>query len=311
MILQVKNVVKRYKQVIAVDQVSLEIQEGQIFGLLGPNGAGKTTLIHSIVGLVPVESGTITVFGLDHRRDERQVKQQIGVVPQELAIFEDLTAMENVGFFGSLYGLKGKHLKQEAAKALEFVGLGNRSQQYPKTFSGGMKRRLNIACGIVHRPRLVIMDEPTVGIDPQSRNHILDSVRDLNREGMTVLYTSHYMEEVEQLCHDIAIMDNGRIIAKGTKEELKDLVARDEIIHLQLAALNGNTESALRSIGGVKECRIDGRDVSVISEKNSGNLSRVMQTLHQEGLEIQTMSVERPTLESVFLTLTGRNLRDE
>lgn len=311
MLVQITNVVKRYKQVIAVDQVSLGIQEGEIFGLLGPNGAGKTTLIHSIVGLVPIQSGTIEVFGLDHRRDEQAVRQQIGVVPQELSIFDDLTANENVAFFGSLYGLRGADLQAKTAQALEFVGLLDRRKQYPKTFSGGMKRRLNIACGIVHRPRLVIMDEPTVGIDPQSRSHILDSVRQLNREGMTVLYTSHYMEEVEQLCHGIAIMDNGRIIAQGTKDELTDLVARDEVINVRLGTLNGNTETALRSIPGVKECRVDGKDLAVISQKNAGNLSPIMQTLYQEGLDIEALSVEQPTLESVFLTLTGRNLRDE
>ncbi len=310
MLAQLDHVTKRYREVIAVDQVSMAIKEGEIFGLLGPNGAGKTTLIQSIVGLVAIESGTITLFGLDHRQDERRVKQHVGVVPQELSIFEDLTAQENVSFFGSLYGLKGKGLRTATMEALDFVGLKDRAGQYPKTFSGGMKRRLNIACGIVHRPRLVIMDEPTVGIDPQSRNHILHSVRQLNASGTTVLYTSHYMEEVEQLCHRIAIMDNGRIIASGSKDELKDLIAADQVIHVSIAGRNGDEAAAIGRIEGVKECEGDQNQLTIVSHKDAKNVGRIIQALYEQGREIQSLSIERPTLENVFLTLTGRSLRD-
>ena len=228
MLVEVKNLVKRYKDVLAVDNVSLSIEEGEILGLLGPNGAGKTTTINAMIGLTKVDSGEILIFGKNFKDCELEIKRNLGVIPQDIAIFEDLTAYENLCYFGKLYGLKGSLLKERVEEALEFTGLLDRKKQYPKKFSNGMKRRLNIACALVHHPKLIIMDEPTVGIDPQSRNHIIQSIKKLNRMGSTIIYISHYMEEIEEICTRIVIMDHGRVIAKGTKEELKALMTSDE-----------------------------------------------------------------------------------
>lgn len=213
------DVVKRYDGKLIVDHVNFNIQEGEIFGLLGPNGAGKSTTISMICGLLQADSGDIIIDGLSVRERPLEVKKRIGLVPQELALYENMTASDNVSFFGRLYGLRGQLLKERTQEALEFTGLSDRARDKPSTFSGGMKRRLNIACAIMHRPRLIIMDEPTVGIDPQSRNHILESVKALNKMGSSVIYTSHYMEEVAAICDRVAIMDQGHIIACGTENE--------------------------------------------------------------------------------------------
>jgi len=238
------------------------------------------------------------------------VKKNIGIVPQELAIYEDLTAEENVAFFGKLYGLKGRILKERVAEALEFTGLADRSKQFPKKFSGGMKRRLNIACAIVHRPKLIIMDEPTVGIDPQSRNHILDSVQELHRQGATVIYTSHYMEEVEEICSRIAIMDQGRVIAQGSKGELKELVSSEDRIVVEVSNVSFTLVDQVKGISGVKECSITENTLTVLATKNSPIIGRIVDVITAAGTEVVSLNVERPTLESVFLTLTGKTLRD-
>ena len=215
-IVKLDQVTKKFGDVTAVDKVSLEIEEGEIFGLLGPNGAGKSTAINMITGLLTPDGGSISIFDKDVRKDRMVTKSYVGIVPQDVAIYEDLTSLENVKFFAGLYGLRGKELEAAALEALEFTGLSEKKNQFPKSFSGGMKRRLNIACAIAHKPKLIIMDEPTVGIDPQSRNHILQSVKKLNETGSTIIYTSHYMEEVEEICTRIAIMDHGKVIALGT-----------------------------------------------------------------------------------------------
>lgn len=226
-IIELDNVVKRYGQKTAVNSISLTIQKGEIFGLLGPNGAGKSTTINMICGLTSITDGKITVFGYDNQKDLNRIKPKLGLVPQEVAVHYDLKAWENLELFGGLYGLKGAKLKAAIDKALDFTGLTEFKNKFPKSFSGGMKRRLNIACSIIHEPELLIFDEPTVGIDPQSRNHILESIRTLNKNGATVIYTSHYMEEVEALCSRIAIIDNGNLIALGTKTELCSLTSSD------------------------------------------------------------------------------------
>lgn len=310
MLVQMKNLVKRYGDNLAVDNVNLEISEGEIFGLLGPNGAGKTTTINMLTGLTRVDGGEINIFGKKVNGNREEVSKHIGIVPQELAIYEDLTAAENLTFFGKLYGLKGSYLKEQVDKALEFTGLSDKRKQFPKKFSGGMKRRLNIACAIVHTPKLIIMDEPTVGIDPQSRNHILASVMDLHKQGSTIIYTSHYMEEVEELCSRVAIMDQGRVIALGSKEELKELVSSEDTIVIEVSNVNFTLVDEIKKISGVKDCFPNDNVLSLQVEKNSPVIGRIVDVISAAGAEVINLSAERPTLESVFLTLTGKTLRD-
>ena len=310
LLLEVKNLVKRYKDFLAVDNLNIEIEEGEILGFLGPNGAGKTTTISAITGMSKLDSGEIKIFGLDMKTHEKEIKKQIGVVPQDIAVYEDLTAYENLDYFGRLYGLKGVELKDRIHEALEFVDLVDKEKDYPKSFSGGMKRRLNIACAIVHRPKLIIMDEPTVGIDPQSRNYILNSIRKLNEMGSTIIYTSHYMEEVEELCTRILIIDHGRIIAKGTKDELKSLAAVNEKIDLELSGVNYTIIEKIKKMDDVIDCILNGNKLNIIAKKNSKILGRILEIILQNNVEILSLNVEKPTLESVFLTLTGRTLRD-
>lgn len=244
-IVKLEGLIKKYDNKPVVDGLTLEIKEGEIFGLLGPNGAGKSTTMNMICSLLKPTAGNIELFGMDVKKDSKKIKPLIGYIPQDLAIYGNLKAWENVELFTSLYDVKGKDLKVAVDSALEFVGLTDRRNSYAKTFSGGMKRRLNIACALGHKPKLLIFDEPTVGIDPQSRNFILERIKKANSDGTTVIYTSHYMEEIEAICTRIAIMDNGKIIAVGTKEELKNLVRKspDDDISLEqvFLTLTGKT----------------------------------------------------------------------
>jgi len=310
MVVEINNLVKKFGDLLALDNVSFSIKEGEIFGLLGPNGAGKTTAINAMLGLTKSDSGEIKIFGKNLKEYELAIKKDIGIVPQDIAVFEDLTAYENVKFFGKLYGLKDNLLKERIEEALNFTGLWDRRKEYPGKYSGGMKRRLNIACAIVHKPKLIIMDEPTVGIDPQSRNHILQSVKELNRTGSTVIYTSHYMEEIEELCTNIIIMDHGRIIAKGTKDELKSLIAFEEKVRIDLVSVNFTLVDNIKSIKGVKEVAVDGNSLKIASAKGSRNLGQIIDAISAADSEIVSVNVEQPTLEGVFLTMTGRTLRD-
>ena len=310
MIVEINKLLKRYGDVLALDHVNLKIKEGEIYALLGPNGAGKTTTINIISGLTSFDEGEVSVFDKNIKKHELDIKREIGIVPQDIAVFDDLTAYENVMFFGRLYGLKGNVLKEKADEALEFTGLYDKRKQFPNKYSGGMKRRLNIACAIVHRPKLIIMDEPTVGIDPQSRKHILDSVRKLNEEGSTILYTSHYIEEVENLCSYVAIMDHGRIIASGTKEELKMLIDTEDRLSVELDCMNYTTVNNIKNIKSVKDCYSDDNKLTVVYERDSRNLSKIIDSITASGNEILSVNIEKPSLEGVFLTLTGRTLRD-
>jgi ABC-2 type transport system ATP-binding protein len=309
-VVKIAELTKKFGDVTAVDNISLEIEEGEIFGLLGPNGAGKSTAINIMCGLLSANKGNISILGKDTVKEANQTKRNTGVVPQDIAIYEDLTAIENVRFFAGLYGLKGIELKERSEEALEFVGLNDRAKSYPKEFSGGMKRRLNIACAIAHRPKLIIMDEPTVGIDPQSRNHILQSVKKLNGMGCTIIYTSHYMEEVEEICTRIAIMDHGKIIAEGTKEELQAIITNTNSIWITVDSFADIKEDGLRKINGVLSLETDENIIKINSAKEVNNLDKIILHFTMNSIPIKNLESRTPDLETVFLTLTGRKLRD-
>jgi ABC-2 type transport system ATP-binding protein len=309
-IITLNNLIKRYGQNIAVDNLNLKIEENELFGLLGPNGAGKSTTINMICGLLKPTQGEISIDGISLKDNPLECKKKLGLVPQEIALFDTLSARENVEFFGKLSGLRGKILNERIDEALEFVGLSDKHKAAPRGFSGGMKRRLNIACAIVHRPKVIIMDEPTVGIDPQSRNHILESVRKLNSMGSTVIYTSHYMEEVEALCSRIAIIDHGKLIACGTKDELKKLVASEEKIVIQVSDISYNSLEEIKAVKGVKGAGFENHTLEVVTNNSQAHLQDVLFILSRNGVRIKGVSMVEPDLETVFLSMTGRKLRD-
>ncbi|GIO32394.1 MULTISPECIES: ABC transporter ATP-binding protein [Paenibacillus] len=309
-VLDIRGLTKKFGDFVAVDNMSLTVREGEIFGFLGANGAGKSTTINMISSLLRPTSGEIRILEKDIMKQSRFAKMNLGIVPQDLAIYEDMTAYENVSFFAGLYGLRGEKLKERTEEALEFVGLSDKAKNFPKNFSGGMKRRLNIACAIAHKPKLIIMDEPTVGIDPQSRNYILTSVRKLNESGCTIIYTSHYMEEVEEICSRIAIVDHGKIIAEGTKEQLKSTITDVKDIRIELKTVQGTEGELLKPVPGVRTVHQEDNVIRVHSDAAVDNLNRMLKQLMDAGKEIRSVEEQEPNLESVFLTLTGRNLRD-
>ena len=309
-IVRVEGLVKKFGELIAVDQVDFSIAEGEIFGLLGPNGAGKTTTISMISCLLDPDAGTIDVDGHSSARDAIGVKRSLGIVPQEIALYPTLTAVENLAFWGRMYGLSGSALKEAIDEALELAGLADRAKERIETYSGGMKRRINIAAGILHKPRVLLMDEPTVGIDPQSRNHILDTVKNLNRSGMTVLYTRHYMEEVEYLCDRIAIMDHGKVIASGTLNELRDVVGGMDVVEVKVTGLAEEILAAARAIEGVEGVEHDEESMRVLTRSSGSILGKLITTLESQGGHVTSVRVTEPNLESVFLHLTGKSLRD-
>ncbi|CAN7506691.1 ATP-binding cassette domain-containing protein [Paenibacillus sp. 2RAB27] len=307
---QLKDVVKKYDNRISVDHLNLTIREGEVFGLLGPNGAGKSTTIKMLSGLLKIDQGDILVGGKSVAKYPMEVKRNLGLVPQDLAIYENLTARENVTFFAKLYGLRGKLLKERVEESLAFVGLLDRASDKPSSFSGGMKRRLNIACAIMHQPKLIIMDEPTVGIDPQSRNHILDSVRELNRMGSTILYTSHYMEEVSAISTRVGIMDHGHLIACGTQEELRNQVSQDNKIVLQITNLTDQAVKELREYPLIKQLNANEQTLELIVSASQSYLQDILFILSKHQVKIQSLTQVEPDLEALFLSLTGRTLRD-
>lgn len=309
-IIKITELTKKYGSNIAVDNITLNVNEGEIFGLLGPNGAGKSTTINSICGLLKINQGEIIINGINMSHSSLEAKKCIGLVPQEIAIFENLTARENIEFFGKLSGLKGSLLKERVDEALEFVGLSDNAKKMPKGYSGGMKRRLNIACAITHHPKIIILDEPTVGIDPQSRNHILDSVRKLNKMGSTIIYTTHYMEEAEALCSRIAIMDHGRLIADGTREELKKLVHKEEKILISGSDISFNTLSEIKALKAVLDARLNEGRLEIITSNTQLVLQDILFILSRHEIRVKGIDVIEPDLETVFLSLTGRKLRD-
>lgn len=306
--LQAKDLIKRYDKTLAVSSISFSVKKGEIFGLLGPNGAGKSTTINIITGLIKKDGGKVTIDGLDLDRELTRCKHKLGIVLQDLAIYNDLTAEQNVRFFGSLYGLRGRQLEESVRETLKLVGLHDHRRQRAKTFSGGMKRRLNIACGLVHKPQLLILDEPTVGIDPQSRNHILESILELNRQGMTILYTTHYMEEAQQLCQRIAIMDSGQIVAQGSLAQLKSLVQEHWYITMSLKGTVPLEE--LRLVPGVEQIDIRENSYRFTLKDKKNQLRDLLDLLIHHQVEITDMAISEPDLEDIFLTLTGKSLRD-
>lgn len=309
-IVEVRALTKRFNELVAVNEVSFSIEEGEVYGLLGPNGAGKTTTISMMSCLIEPTSGAIMVDGHDSVREPGALKAALGVVPQEVALYPTLTAAENLRFWGSMYGLRGDALKRAVADALELAGLADRAKERIEKYSGGMKRRINIAAGILHKPRVLLMDEPTVGIDPQSRNHILETVKDLNAAGMTVLYTSHYMEEVEYLCDRIAIMDHGAIIAEGTLNELRDVVGGMDVVAVKVAGATPEVLERVRAIEGVEGVESTDDALEVLTRSSGSIMGRLVSTLESEGAHVTSVSVTEPNLESVFLHLTGKSLRD-
>jgi ABC-2 type transport system ATP-binding protein len=311
-ILEVQNLVKKFGDITAVDGVSFDIQEGEVFSLLGPNGAGKTTTISMLSCLLEPTSGDAVIAGHSVTRDALEVKGVIGVVPQEIALYEELSARENLTFWGQMYGLGGSALKTRVNEVLEQIGLADRAKDKIKTYSGGMKRRVNIGVGLLHKPRLLFMDEPTVGIDPQSRRSILDSVKDLNKAGMTVLYTTHYMEEAEELSHRVGIVDQGKMIAIGTQKELTQMVGENETLRLHTGE-NVDVQplmDALKELPNVMHVSASDNMVVLIVPEANDALPPVLGMADRLGYKIRSVDIQEPNLEAVFLKLTGKALRD-
>ena len=311
-ILETQNLAKNYGDFTAVKGISFDIKEGEIFSLLGPNGAGKTTTISMLSTLYTPTSGDATIGGHSITKEPMAVKGVIGVVPQEIALYEDLTAKENLVFWGQMYGLGGKSLNSRVDEVLEQIGLTDKAKNRVKTYSGGMKRRVNIGVGLLHKPRLLFMDEPTVGIDPQSRRAILDTVKDLNEHGMTVLYTTHYMEEAAELSNRVGIIDHGELIALGTQDELTKQVGETETLILHIGE-NEDPDAlakAVSAVEGVQKADVTDNEVSVITADAKDILAAVVTKANERGIRIRSMDIREPNLEAVFLHLTGRALRD-
>lgn len=309
-VIKINDLVKKYGDFVAVDNISLDIEEGQIYGLLGPNGAGKSTTISILCGILKSTRGEIEVLGEQINNGKFNNKKLMGLVPQNIALYDDYSAYENIKFFGSLYGLRRKTLEEKIDKALEFTGLTDVKHKRAKEFSGGMLRRLNIACAIVHEPKIIIMDEPTVGIDPQSRNHILESVRKLNEAGATIIYTSHYMEEIEAICSKIAIIDHGKVIVEGTKEELKNIVSDKRTLELEVENIETVNIREVKAIKGVTDIVTDDNKLIINSSKEVNNLDKIITYFTEKEIKIKDIGYKEINLETVFLSLTGRKLRD-
>lgn len=309
--LETDKLTKQFKDVIAVDDVSLVLMRGESVGLLGPNGAGKSTAIAMISTLMKPSSGDVRLNGKSVLKKPDDMRRVLGVVPQKIALYEELSAYENLKFFGRLYGLSGNKLEQRIEYVLELVGLADRKKELVKNYSGGMQRRVNLAAAMMHEPEVLIMDEPTVGIDPQSRNHLLETIRKLNRdEGMTVLYTSHYMEEVEKLCDRVYIMDHGKVIAEGTKEELKAILSDQETVLIEFDQNYPELFTKLSEIEGVQHSTIEEQSLKLIIPRGTRMLAALFHEAERYGAQVINVNVQTPTLEDVFLRLTGRKLRD-
>lgn len=310
MIVKAENIVKRYGELIALDHFNLEIHEGEIFGLLGPNGSGKTTAIQCLLSLLKYDKGTVELFGKRMSPDAYDIKRDIGIILQDVAVFKELTVYENIDYFCGLYINDKAKRKVLVDEAIAFAGLNEFTKFYPKKLSGGLLRRLNIACGIAHRPKLIIMDEPTVAVDPQSRNSILEGIIKLNQEGSTIIYTSHYMEEVEQICTRIMIMDKGKSIAIGTKDELKGMINVSEKITLELYNAEQGIAQEIRQMKSIAEAEYKDGMLHIRSAKGTDNVMKVLAYMNENGIRVGKIYAEPPTLNDVFLEITGKALRD-
>ncbi|HEY5561739.1 MAG TPA: ABC transporter ATP-binding protein [Clostridiaceae bacterium] len=310
MVIKVKNLVKRYGDLIALDHFNMEVKEGEILGLLGPNGSGKTTAINCILSLLKYDKGSIEIFNKPMSPDAYDIKRDIGIVMQNVAVFDELTVIENIDYFCGLYIEDKKKRIALVEEALDFVGLKDFRKFYPKKLSGGLLRRLNIACGVAHKPKLIILDEPTVAVDPQSRNNILEGILKLNREGATIVYTSHYMEEVEQICSRILIMDNGKTIATGTNDELKGMIKTGEKITIELFKIDNSILEQVRILPNIISAELNGNVLIVKSNRGKNNLIELLDYLKAKDIMLGKIYSEPPTLNDVFLEITGKELRD-
>ena len=310
-VVTINNLVKRYGELIALDHLDLEINEGEVFGLLGPNGSGKTTTINCLLSLLAFDKGSISIFGKEMSPTAYDIKKNIGIIMQNVAVFDELTVYENIDYFCGLYITDRETRKKYVDEAISFVGLDDFKKFYPKKLSGGLLRRLNIACGIAHKPKLIILDEPTVAVDPQSRNKILEGIQELNRNGVTIIYTSHYMEEVEQICTRIAIMDKGRKIAEGTKDELKRMIRNTETVNIEVLGIGDDTIKEISALPHVYDVKYDGAKMTVYCSGGKHNLIRILDTLRQRDIAFGRVYSELPTLNDVFLEITGKALRDK
>jgi ABC-2 type transport system ATP-binding protein len=308
--IEVKNLHKAFGETKAVDGVSFSVEKGEIFSLLGPNGAGKTTVISMLSCLLRPEEGDAQVMGHSIRTDQMGVKSVLGVVPQEIALYEDLSARENLTFWGKMYSMRGPALKSRVDEVLEIIGLTDRAKEHVKKYSGGMKRRVNIGIALLHKPQIIYMDEPTVGIDPQSRRSILDSVLKLKTEGTTVLYTTHYMEEAQELSNHIAIMDQGKMIAIGTHEELVKIVGAMDRITVTINAESAKVLEAWKAVRGVTQVSANDGTLTILADDSNRVLPRLFETAASNGTRITSVAIQEPNLETVFLHLTGKALRD-
>ena len=309
-IIQINNVTKHYGDFKALDNLSFEVKQGEILGLLGPNGSGKSTTINCLLSLLKFDKGNIKIFGEEMTPESYDVKSKIGVVFQNVAVFNELTVYENINYFCGLYIKDKKTRKQYVEDAIKLVSLDEYRKFYPKQLSGGLLRRLNIACGIAHKPSLIFLDEPTVAVDPQSRNSILENIKELNKQGATVVYTTHYMEEVEQLCNRIIIIDKGTIIASGTNEELKNLISTSEKITVETEELSDNLINEMLKLKNVEKVTYEGKILHLVYSGGEHNLSDLIDFIKTKNIKYNKIFSELPTLNDVFLELTGKELRD-
>ncbi|MCI7701746.1 MAG: ABC transporter ATP-binding protein [Tenericutes bacterium] len=309
-VISVKNLTKKYKNLTAIDNLSFDVYEGEILGLLGPNGSGKSTTINCLLSLLNFEHGIIKIFNKEMTSESYDIKKDIGVIFQEVAVFEELTVYENIDYFCGLYITDKKQRAEYIEDAIKLVGLEEFKKFYPKQLSGGLLRRLNIACGIAHKPKLIFLDEPTVAVDPQSRNNILDGIKKLRDEGATILYTTHYMEEVELLCDRIIILDKGKIIAQGTTEELKDLAKIEEKITVEVENITDEAIEKIKEFKTVEEATLNKNILLITYKKGNNNLRKLIDFLEENKVTYNKIFSERPTLNDVFLELTGKELRD-